>query len=88
MSFPWNQNLWLYARAQKFDPSTCSLHTRHRSGYFSFVTPTNQKNSSDSNNPLLLVQTTGAPSSESERQVLILYALFPFILIVFFQIPE
>ena len=59
--FPWNQNLWMYARAQKFNPETCNLHTRVRSGYFSFINPTHQRNTTNSENPLLIVSTTNSP---------------------------
>lgn len=65
--YPWNQNLWMYARAHNFNPGV-SLYTRHRSGYLTFIEPTAQRNTSESSNPLLIVQTaTGAPSKESER---------------------
>ena len=65
--YPWNNQLWLYARSQNYNPGTTSLHTRHRSGYVEFLTQTSHKNSTESDNPLLLVATTGEPSRESER---------------------
>ena len=56
----------MYARSQNYGPET-NLHTRHRSGYISFVNPTKQAKSEESRDPLLIVQTVGVPSKESER---------------------
>ena len=59
----------MYARAQNFSPE---LHTRIRSGYFTFVNPTHQKTTEKSDNPLLIVQSVGPPKAESKRCAILL----------------
>ena len=71
MNYPWKNKLWVYARAQNFNIENCALQTctRQRTGLFEFLTSTKQQSSTNSDNPLLIVQTVGKPSKESERIV-------------------
>ena len=64
--FPWNENLYIYARAQNFNPAHCAISSRTRSGIVPFLIPTRQENTSNSTNPLLIVQKTG-PQVVGER---------------------
>ena len=66
MNFPWNKSLWLYARASEYQP-TRSLYSRHQSGYYIDLVRTSQKSTTESENPLLIVSSTGAPSKATER---------------------
>ena len=63
--FPWNKNLWMFARATNYNPTT-SLYTRHNSGYYLDLVRTSQRNTSESENPLLILQTAGEPTKASK----------------------
>ena len=69
-SFPmyaWNRPLWQFASNNLSHSQV--FGTRHRSGYYLSVVPTKLKNTTNSDNPLLIVQTVGAPTEAAERSV-------------------
>ena len=58
--FPWNKTLYLYTNTSNYKPST-HLFQRHRSGLYFELQRTSQPNTSESHNPLLIIQTAGEP---------------------------
>ena len=64
---PWNQNLWVFSRTKNYNPANVSLIHQHRFKFVPFFYRTSQETSSTTRNPLLIVQTTGPPSKETER---------------------
>ena len=68
MNFPWNRQVWMYSKSSNFNPSHWPLIiNRHGGRIVPFLIPTGQRNTSESNNPLLITQIAGAPGWEAER---------------------
>ena len=66
--FPWNSHLLLQASAHNYNRAASSLDLRQNSGFVDLLVPLpNKPDSTKSNDPLLIIQSTGAPTPEVKR---------------------